>query len=118
MADYGNYFTSNSGNYNYNTRGHSYDDSDWVIVGLANSGNVSQPIPHPNGAEFIGNNTTCYFYTTNHMSKPNREVKTGNDYVAYFNWATANKNTIGSVDGDFNFYPFGSKTDSRFVEST
>ena len=118
MADYGNYFTSNSGNYNYNTRGHSYDDSDWVIVGLANSGNVSQPIPHPNGAEFIGNNTTCYFYTTNHMSKPNREVKTGNDYVAYFNWATANKNTIGSVDGDFNFYPFGSKTDSRFVEPT
>lgn len=116
MADYGNYFTSNSGNYNYNTRGHSYDDSDWVIVGLANSGNVSQPIPHPNGAEFTGNNTTCYFYTTNHMSKPNREVKTGNDYVAYFNWATANKNTIGSVDGDFNFYPFGSKTDSRFVE--
>lgn len=118
MADYGNYFTSNSGNYNYNTRGHSYDDSDWVIVGLANSGNVSQPIPHPNGAEFIGNNTTCYFYTTNHMSKPNREVKTGNDYVAYFNWATPNKNTIGSVDGDFNFYPFGSKTDSRFVEPT
>ena len=118
MADYGNYFTSNSGNYNYNTRGHSYDDSDWVIVGLANSGNVSQPIPHPNGAEFIGNNTTCYLYTTNHMSKPNREVKTGNDYVAYFNWATANKNTIGSVDGDFNFYPFGSKTDSRFVEPT
>lgn len=118
MADYGNYFTSNSGNYNYNTRGHSYDDSDWVIVGLANSGNVSQPIPHPNGAEFTGNNTTCYFYTTNHMSKPNREVKTGNDYVAYFNWATANKNTIGSIDGDFNFYPFGSKTDSRFVEPT
>lgn len=118
MADYGNHFTSNSGNYNYNTRGHSYDDSGWVIVGLANSGNVSQPIPHPNGAEFTGNNTTCYFYTTNHMSKPNKEVKTGNDYVAYFNWATANKNTIGSVDGDFNFYPFGSKTDSRFVEPT
>lgn len=118
MADYGNHFTSNSGNYNYNTRGHSYDDSGWVIVGLANSGNVSQPIPHPNGAEFTGNNTTCYFYTTNHMSKPNREVKTGNDYVAYFNWATANKNMIGSVDGDFNFYPFGSKTDSRFVEPT
>lgn len=118
MADYGNHFTSNSGNYNYNTRGHSYDDSGWVIVGLANSGNVSQPIPHPNGAEFTGNNTTCYFYTTNHMSKPNREVKTDNDYVAYFNWATANKNTIGSIDGDFNFYPFGSKTDSRFVEPT
>ena len=118
MADYGNHFTSNSGNYNYNTRGHSYDDSGWVIVGLANSGNVSQPIPHPNGAEFTGNNTTCYFYTTNHMSKPNREVKTGNDYVAYFNWTTANKNTIGSIDGDFNFYPFGSKTDSRFVEPT
>lgn len=118
MADYGNNFTSNSGNYNYNTRGHSYDDSGWVIVGLANSGNISQPIPHPNGAEFTGNNTTCYFYTTNHMSKPNREVKTGNDYVAYFNWATANKNTIGSIDGDFNFYPFGSKTDSRFVEPT
>lgn len=118
MADYGNHFTSNSGNYNYNTRGHSYDDSGWVIVGLANSGNVSQPIPHPNGAEFTGNNTTCYFYTINHMTKPNREVKTGNDYVAYFNWATANKNTIGSIDGDFNFYPFGSKTDSRFVEPT
>lgn len=118
MADYGNHFTSNSGNYNYNTRGHSYDDSGWVIVGLANSGNVSQPIPHPNGAEFTGNNTTCYFYTNNHMSKPNREVKTSNDYVAYFNWATANKNTIGSIDGDFNFYPFGSKTDSRFVEPT
>lgn len=118
MADYGNHFTSNSGNYNYNTRGHSYDDSGWVIVGLTNSGNVSQPIPHPNGAEFTGNNTTCYFYTTNHMAKPNREVKTGNDYVAYFNWATANKNTIGSIDGDFNFYPFGSKTDSRFVEPT
>ena len=118
MADYGNHFTSNSGNYNYNTRGHSYDDSGWVIVGLANSGNVSQPIPHPNGAEFTGNNTTCYFYTTNHMTKPNREVKTGNDYVAYFNWATDNKNTIGSIDGDFNFYPFGSKTDSRFVEPT
>lgn len=118
MADYGNHFTSNSGNYNYNTRGHSYDDSGWVIVGLANSGNVSQPIPYPNGAEFTGNNTTCYFYTTNHMTKPNREVKTGNDYVAYFNWATANKNTIGSIDGDFNFYPFGSKTDSRFVEPT
>lgn len=116
MADYGNHFTSNSGNYNYNTRGHSYDDSGWVIIGLANSGNVSQPIPHPNGAEFTGNNTTCYFYTTNHMSKPNREVKTGNDYVAYFKWATDNKNTIGSIDGDFNFYPFGSKTDSRFVE--
>lgn len=118
MADYGNHFTSNSGNYNYNTRGHSYDDSGWVIVSLANSGNVSQPIPHPNGAEFTGNNTTCYFYTTNHMTSPNREVKTGNDYVAYFNWATANKNTIGYVDGDFNFYPFGSKTDSRFVEPT
>lgn len=118
MADYGNHFTSNSGNYNYNTRGHSYDDSGWVIIGLANSGNVSQPIPHPNGAEFTGNNTTCYFYTTNHMSKPNREVKTGNDYVAYFNWATDNKNTIGYIDGDFNFYPFGSKTDSRFVEPT
>lgn len=118
MADYGNHFTSNSGNYNYNTRGHSYDDSGWVIVGLANSGNVSQPIPHPNGAEYTGNNTTCYFYTTNHMSKPNREVKTGNDYVAYFKWATDNKNTKGSIDGDFNFYPFGSKTDSRFVEPT
>lgn len=118
MADYGNHFTSNSGNYNYNTRGHSYDDSGWVIVSLANSGNVSQPIPHPNGAEFTGNNTTCYFYTTNHMTKPNREVKTGNDYVAYFNWATANKNTIGSISGDFNFYPFGSKTDSRFIEPT
>lgn len=118
MADYGNHFTSNSGNYNYNTRGHSYDDSGWVIVGLANSGNVSQPIPHPNGAEFTGNNTTCYFYTTNHMAKPNREVKTGNDYVAYFKWATDNKNTKGSIDGDFNFYPFGSKTDSRFVEPT
>lgn len=118
MADYGNHFTSNSGNYNYNTRGHSYDDSGWVIVSLANSGNVSQPIPHPNGAEFTGNNTTCYFYTTNHMTSPNREVKTGNDYVAYFNWATDNKNTIGSIDGDFNFYPFGSKTDSRFVEPT
>ncbi len=118
MADYGNNFTSNSGNYNYNTRGHSYDDSGWVIVGLANSGNVSQPIPHPNGAEFTGNNTTCYFYTTNHMTKPNREVKTGNDYVAYFKWATDNKNTKGSIDGDFNFYPFGSKTDSRFVEPT
>lgn len=118
MADYGNHFTSNSGNYNYNTRGHSYDDSGWVIVGLTNSGNVSQPIPHPNGAEFIGNNTTCYFYTTNHMAKPNREVKTGNDYVAYFKWATDNKNTKGSIDGDFNFYPFGSKTDSRFVEPT
>ncbi len=118
MANYGNHFTSNSGNYNYNTRGHSYDDSGWVIVGLANSGNVSQPIPHPNGAEFTGNNTTCYFYTNNHMSKPNKEVKNGNDYVAYFNWATSNKNTIGSIDGDFNFYPFGSKTDSRFVEPT
>ena len=118
MADYGNHFTSNSGNYNYNTRGHSYDDSGWVIVGLTNSGNVSQPIPHPNGAEFTGNNTTCYFYTTNHMANPNREVKTGNDYVAYFNWATDNKNTKGSIDGDFNFYPFGSKTDSRFVEPT
>lgn len=118
MADYGNNFTSNSGNYNYNTRGHSYDDSGWVIVGLTNSGNVSQPIPHPNGAEFTGNNTTCYFYTTNHMANPNREVKTGNDYVAYFNWATDNKNTKGSIDGDFNFYPFGSKTDSRFVEPT
>ena len=118
MADYGNHFTSNSGNYNYNTRGHSYDDSGWVIVGLANSGNVSQPIPHPNGAEFTGNNTTCYFYTTNHMAKPNREVKTGNDYVAYFKWATDNKNTKGSIGGDFNFYPFGSKTDSRFVEPT
>ena len=118
MADYGNNFTSNSGNYNYNTRGHSYDDSEWVIVELANSGNVSQPIPYPNGAEFTGNNTTCYFYTTDHISKPNREVKTGNDYIAYFNWATANKNTIGSIDGDFNFYPFGSKTDSRFVEPT
>lgn len=118
MADYGNHFTSNSGNYNYNTRGHSYDDSSWVIVELANSGNVSQPIPYPNGAEFTGNNTTCYFYTTNHMTKPNREVKTGNDYVAYFNWATNNKNTRGSIDGDFNFYPFASKTDSRFVEPT
>ena len=118
MADYGNNFTSNSGNYNYNTKGHSYDDSGWVIVGLANSGNVSQPIPHPNGAEFTGNNTTCYFYTTNHMAKPNREVKTGNDYVAYFKWATDNKNTKGSIDGDFNFYPFGSKTDSKFVEPT
>lgn len=118
MTDYGNHFTSNSGDYNYNTRGHSYDDSGWVIVGLANSGNVSQPIPHPNGAEFTGNNTTCYFYTTNHMAKPNREVKTGNDYVAYFKWATDNKNTKGSIDGDFNFYPFGSKTDSRFVEPT
>ena len=118
MADYGNYFTSNSGNYNYNTKGHSYDDSGWVIVGLANSGNVSQPIPHPNGAEFTGNNTTCYFYTTNHMAKPNREVKTGNDYVAYFKWSTDNKNTKGFIDGDFNFYPFGSKTDSRFVEPT
>lgn len=118
MADYGNNFTSNSGNYNYNTRGHSYDDSEWVIVELANSGNVSQPIPYPNGAEFTGNNTTCYFYTTDHISNPNREVKTGNDYIAYFNWATANKNTIGSIDGDFNFYPFGSKTDSRFVEPT
>lgn len=118
MADYGNNFTSNSGNYNYNTRGHSYDDSGWVIVGLTNSGNVSQPIPHPNGAEFTGNNTTCYFYTTNHMAKPNREVKTGNDYVAYFKWATDNKNTKGSIDGNFNFYPFGSKTDSRFVEPT
>lgn len=118
MADYGNHFTSNSGNYNYNTRGHSYDDSGWVIVGLANSGNVSQPIPHPNGAEFTGNNTTCYFYTTNHIAKPNREVKTGNDYIAYFKWATDNKNTKGSIDGDFNFYPFGSKTDSRFVEPT
>ena len=118
MADYGNNFTSNSGNYNYNTRGHSYDDSKWVIVELANSGNVSQPIPYPNGAEFTGNNTTCYFYTTDHMINPNREVKTGNDYIAYFNWATANKNTIGSIDGDFNFYPFGSKTDSRFVEPT
>lgn len=116
MAHYGNHFTSNSGNYNYNTRGHSYDDSGWVIVGLANSGDISQPIPYPNGAEFTGNNTTCYFYTTNHMVKPNREVKTGNDYVAYFKWATDNKNTKGSIDGDFNFYPFGSKTDSRFVE--
>lgn len=118
MADYGNNFTSNSGNYNYNTRGHSYDDSGWVIVGLTNSGNVSQPIQYPNGAEFTGNNTTCYFYTNNHMAKPNREVKTGNDYVAYFKWATDNKNTKGSIDGDFNFYPFGSKTDSRFVEPT
>lgn len=118
MADYGNHFTSNSGNYNYNTRGHSYDDSGWVIVGLANSGNVSQPIPHPNGAEFTGNNTTCYFYTTNHMTKPNREVKTGNDYVAYFNWATANKNTIGSIDGNFILYIFGNKTDPRFFEPT
>ena len=118
MADYGNNFTSNSGNYNYNTRGHSYDDSGWVIVGLTNSGNVSQSIPHPNGAEFTGNNTTCYFYTNNHMAKPNREVKTGNDYVAYFKWATDNKNTKGSIDGNFNFYPFGSKTDSRFVEPT
>ena len=118
MADYGNHFTSNSGNYNYNTRGHSYDDSGWVIVGLANSGNVSQPIPHPNGAEFTGNNTTCYFYTTNHMAKPNREIKIGNDYVAYFKWTTDNKNIKGSIDGDFNFYPFGSKTDSRFVEPT
>lgn len=118
MAHYGNHFTSNSGNYNYNTRGHSYDDSGWVIVGLANSGDISQPVPHPNGAEFTGNNTTCYFYTTNHMAKPNREVKTGNDYVAYFKWATDNKNTKGSIDGDFNFYPFGSKTDSRFVEPT
>ena len=118
MADYGNHFTSNSGNYNYNTRGHTYDDSPWVIVSLANSGNVSQPTPYPNGAEFTDNNTTCYFYTTNHMTKPNREVKTGNDYVAYFNWATANKNTIGSISGDFNFYPFGSKTDSRFIEPT
>ena len=118
MADYGNNFTSNSGNYNYNTRGHSYDDSGWVIVGLTNSGNVSQPIPHPNGAEFTGNNTTCYFYTTNHMVKSNREVKIGNDYVAYFKWATDNKNTKGSIDGDFNFYPFGSKTDFRFVEPT
>lgn len=118
MAHYGNHFTSNSGNYNYNTRGHSYDDSGWVTVGLANSGNTSQPIPHPNGAEFTGNNTTCYFYTTNHMAKPNRVVKTGNNYVAYFKWATDNKNTKGSIDGDFNFYPFGSKTDSRFVEPT
>lgn len=118
MADYGNHFTSNSGDYNYNTRGHSYDDSGWVIVGLANSGDISQPVPHPNGAEFTDNNTTCYFYTTNHMAKPNREIKTGNDYVAYFKWATDNKNTKGSIDGDFNFYPFGSKTDSRFVEPT
>lgn len=118
MADYGNNFTSNSGNYNYNTRGHSYDDSEWVIVELANSGNISQPIPYPNGAEFTGNNTTCYFYTTDHISNPNREVNTGNDYVAYFKWATDNKNTKGSIDGDFNFYLFGSKTDSRFVEPT
>lgn len=116
MADYGNYFTSNSGNYNYNTRGHTYDDSPWVIVSLANSGNVSQPIPYPNGAEFIGNNTTCYFYTDNHMTKPNKEVKIDNDYVAYFNWATDNKNIKGSIDGNFDCYLFGSKIDSRFVE--
>lgn len=116
MADYGNNFISNSGNYNYITKGHSYDDSDWVIVSLANSGNISQPIPYPNGAEFIGNNTTCFSHTNNHMSKPNREIKTGNDYVAYFNWATDNKNIKGSIDGDFNFYPFESKTDSKFVE--
>lgn len=116
MADYGNNFTSNSGDYNYNTNGHTYDDSDWTIVSLANSGNVSQPIPYPGGAEFIENNTTCYFYTDNQMSSPNREVKTNNDYVAYFNWITDNKNTKGSIYGDFNFYPFGSKTDSRFNE--
>lgn len=118
MADYGNNFTSNSGDYNYNTKGHTYDDSDWTIVSLANSGNVSQPIPFPNGAEFIGNNTTCYFYTDNHISSPNEEVKTGNDYVAYFNWATDNKNHKGSIYGDFNFYPFESKTDPKFVEPT
>ena len=116
MADYGNNFTSNSGDYNYNTKGHTYDDSDWTIVSLDNSGNVSQPIPYPGGAEFVENNTTCYFYTDNQMSSPNREVKTNNDYVAYFNWITDNKNTKGSIYGDFNFYPFGSKTDSRFNE--
>ena len=116
MTDYGNYFTSNSGNYNYNTRGHSFDDSDWVIVELPNSGNVSQPIPYPDGIDFTGNDTTCYFQTTNNMSNPNREVKTGNDHVAYFNWATDNKNIKGSIGGNFDCYLFGSKTDSRFVE--
>lgn len=114
MADYGNYFTSNSGNYNYFTKGHTYDDSPWEIVSVSSNGNVSKPI---NGAEFDGNNITCYLRTTNNLNT-SKEVKNGSNHVAYFKWITDNKNTKGSITGDFKFCPFKSVTDSSFIEPT
>lgn len=116
MADYGNNFTSNSNDYYYKTNGHTYDDSDWVIVDEPYETYLSYYI-WPNGAEFVGNNTNTYFYTNAHLNYPPREVKTGTYYVSYYQWFD-NRNVQGSISGDFSLYPFNDKNSSKLLEPT
>lgn len=115
MANYGNAFTYNSGNFKFTTNGHQEDDDGWVILNAP----LKQISYKHYQAEAIGNNVTTYgvgdaslwpdsienFYNV-------KDTKNGTYYYTYFEWRE-NKNLIGSISGAFSCYVFNKN--SRYL---
>lgn len=110
MADYGNNFTGNSGNYHYETNGHNEGDSDWTIVNRPNNTKVVQ-----GKTEDAGNNVTVYVANYDMLSYS--QAREGNKYVTYFPFQQ-NRNIQGSITGNFSVYPFNDKNSSKMIQPT
>lgn len=114
MKNYGNNFTSSGKNYRQTTNGHYESASDWTIV--KTSDNVSVTMSKTMDA---GNNTTVYGIDEDMPSYiQTRYLKdTLGYYVVYFPF-TENKNTKGSITGDFSLNIDSYYGDQIFLEPT
>lgn len=114
MKNYGNNFTSSSKNYKQTTNGHYESASDWTIV--KTSDDVAVTVSKTIDA---GNNTTVYGIGEDMPSYiQTRYLKdTLGYYVVYFPF-NENKNTKGSITGDFSLNIDSYYGDQIFLEPT
>lgn len=114
MADYGNNFTSSSGNYKQTTSGHYESASDWTIVTRPNDTKVvvSNTID-------AGNNTTTYGLNEEMPSYIQTRYlqDTLGYYVVYFPF-NENANTKGSISGNFSATIDSTQSTKIFQEPT
>lgn len=108
MAEYGNNFSNNSGDYSFTTTGHAFSDSDYVVVSKPEFSKVSVE-----NTSDEGNNVTTY--GSNYEVTYNQTKITDSFYVAYFNFPE-NRNTQGSISGEFSCYVGSSKTSKYYNE--
>lgn len=110
MAEYGNNFSNNSGDYSFTTTGHALSDSDWVVVDKPEFSYVDVK-----KTSDTDNNVTTY--GSNYTVTYNQTKITDSLHVAYFNFPE-NRNTQGSISGEFSCYVGGSKTSKYYNEPT
>ena len=92
MADFGNHFTTNSGNFRHNTSGHQEADSDWVIVNRPNDTRITYK-----GFEATTNNCKTVPFTFNDTNDISyNQVRNGSEYIAYFTLEN-NENNTGDI---------------------